>query len=226
MRRHGLVVGLLLACAPAVSQAQSVSLASANVSGDCTATSFHQGADASGKYLAAEWAVAGQFPVGVNRGRVRCTIRYTVTVPTGHKLVPGGMSGSAHRIALAQLSPLRLNGASTGILVESAFSIDVGAPVNTTATYNSGPQTGATLSLDRAVGAPAFESVCSTASKSSFQLSAALELATASNYVMPWPPEPYAEREQASVRGYRLFYTVVPCPTVRTAVPSGLTERP
>ena len=226
MRRQGIVIGLLLACLPAVAQAQSLSLSSGNATGDCTGTSFHQGADASGTYLAAEWAAASHFPVGINRGRVRCTIRYTVTVTTGHKLVPGGMSGSANRIALAQLSPLRLNGASTGILVESAFTIDAGTPVNTTTTLNGGPRTSATLSLDRAVGAPAFESVCSTASKSSFQLSAVVEFATASNYVTPWPPEPYSDREQASMRGYRLFYTVVPCPTVRTAVPSGVTERP
>lgn len=226
MRRRMLVAGLVMVCAAESLHAQALALASANATGDCTGTSFHQGADASGKYLAAEWAVAGQFPLEVNRGRVRCTIRYTVTVPTGHKLVPGGMSGSAHRVALAQLSPLRLNGASTGVLVESAYSIDAGGPASTTAVLNGGPRSSATLSQDRAVGAPAFESTCSSASKSSFQLSAVVEIAAASNYTSPWPPEPYGDREQASLRSYRLFYTIVPCPTGRTALPAAEIERP
>lgn len=226
MRRQGIVIGLLLACAPAMVSAQSLSLNTATTSGDCTGTSFHQNTDASGRYLAAEWAVAGQFPVPVNRGRVRCTVKVNVQVQTGYKIALGGMSGNSSRMALTQFAPLRLNGASAGILVESSYAFDAGTPVTASAISNSGPTIGGSLVAERPAGAPVFESVCSTATKSTFQISTTIEVAAASNYVAPWPPEPYAERETANMGGYRLFYTVVPCPTGRTAAPSGLSIRP
>jgi hypothetical protein len=217
MHRAGALSLVWLALAPAVAQPQSLSLSTASASGDCTGTSFHQAADASGKYVAAEWAVAGQFPIGINRGRGRCTIRLNVAVTPGFKLVPGGGNGNANRLALAQVPYLRLNGASTGVLVESTVSIDAGAGATAAATTNGGPTNGTVLSQDRPAGSPPFESVCSTASKSAFQITAVVDVAAASNYVVPWPPEPYAQRETAAMGGYRFFYTVVPCAPTRSA---------
>lgn len=216
MRCPAVVLGLCLALVPSIARSQSLSLTTANASGDCTGTSFHQAADASGKYLAAEWAGAGQFPIGINRGRVRCTIRFNVTMQTGYKLVPGGGSGNANRMAIAQVPYLRLNGAASGVLIESAISIDAGVPATAAAVMNGGPTTSASLVQDRPAGSPAFESVCSTTAKSAFQITAVVDIATASNYVIPWPPEPYAQRETASMGGYRLFYTVVPCAPSRS----------
>ena len=216
MHRPAVVLALFLALAPSAARAQSLSLTTANASGDCTGTSFHQAADASGKYLAAEWAGAGQFPIGINRGRLRCTIRFNVTMQTGYKLVPGGGSGNANRLAIVQMMPLRLNGSSSGVLAESAISIDAGGPATAAAVMNGGPTTAAGLVQDRPAGSPAFESVCSTTTKSTFQVNAVVDVAAASNYVIPWPPEPYAQRETASMAGYRLFYTVVPCAPSRS----------
>lgn len=226
MFRRGFLLALALAAAPADGRAQSISISSANAVGDCSGTSFYQSSDAGGKFVAADWAVPSQYAVGVNRGRVRCTIRFNVTVPVGHKLVPGGGSGLAHRLASAQLSPVRLNGGTTGVLVESAISIDAGGAATASALINGGPTTGASLIQDRAVGSLAVESVCSTATKSTFQLTAVLDAATASSYVVPWPPEPYAQRETASMRAYRLYYTVVPCAPSRAAAAEAVTLRP
>jgi hypothetical protein len=220
--RPGIILACFFACAPSVARAQSVSLTGGNATGDCGGTSFHQMAEASGRYLAAEWAVPGQFPIGINRGRVRCTIRFNVTVQTGYRLIAGGSGGVAERLAVAQLSTLRLNGATTGVLAESAISIDNGTPATAAAVSNGGPTTAAALLQDRAPGSQSAQSVCSTAATSTFQISAVLELAAASSYVIPWPPEPIAERETATMGGYRLFYTVVPCTTRSVAPPSEL----
>ena len=218
MLRSRTFVTLLLVLAPRMAGAQTLSLTAGTYSGDCTGTSFHQASGPSGKYVAAEWAAASGFPVGINHGFVRCLIRITVTVQTGYKLVPGTAAGSVTRLALAQFAPLRLNGAASHVLVETAVSIDNGAPATASANTSGGPMTGAALTLDRPADAPAIESACSTAAKSTFQLSAQVDAAAASNYVSPWPPEPYTDREVSSVGSVRLFYTVVPCST-RTAVP-------
>ena len=198
--------------------AQSLSLTAGTFSGDGSGTSIHQAADASGKYVAAEWAVANEFPVAINRGFVRCVLRAMVTVQTGYKLVPGTAAGSVTRLAIAQFAPLRLNGAVSHVRIETAVSIDNGAPATAASNTSSGPMSGATLSLDRPADAPAIEGACSTATKSTFQLIAQVDAAAASNYVSPWPPEPYAGREVSSVGSVRLFYTVLPC-TTRSAVP-------
>ncbi len=211
--RPGVVLAMLFAGASSVAQAQSVSITAGSASGDCSGTSFSQAADASGKFLSAEWAVAGQFPIAVNRGRVRCTIRFTVAVQTGYKLVPGGGSGNANRMANAQVSPLRLNGATSAVLIESAMAIDNGMPVIASSVSSGGPMSMQILPVDRAASGPLLESVCSTTAKSTFQVSAVVDVAAASNYVVPWPPEPYAERETASMSTFRLFYNVVPCAT-------------
>lgn len=217
MIRRGVIVSILLAGASSLAPAQSVSITTGTASGDCNGTSFSQAADASGKFLSAEWAVAGQFPIAINRGRVRCSIRMTVTVQTGYRIVPGGGSGNANRIAIAQVSPLRLNGAASGVLIESAVSIDNGTPVTAGSVSNGGPMTMQMLPVDRAANSPPLESVCSTTAKSTFQVSSVVDLAAASNYIVPWPPEPYGARETASMASYRLFYTVVPCATRSTS---------
>jgi hypothetical protein len=148
-------------------------------------------------------------------------ITYYVAVQTGHKLVPGGATGAPNRMATAQLTPMRLNGSTSRVLVESAFAVDnVPGPTASASLANNGPLTSASLGVDRPASAPSFESVCSTATKSTFILRATVDAATASNYVMPWPPEPYAERETASMGGFRLFYTVVPCAPTRSAAPA------
>ena len=72
-------------------------------------------------------------------GFVRCLIRITVTVQTGYKLVPGTAAGSVTRLALAQFAPLRLNGAASHVLVETAVSIDNGAPATASANTSGGP---------------------------------------------------------------------------------------
>ncbi len=216
MLRPTVMIALSLALVPSIAFAQSLSITSANGTGDCTGTSFHQSADASGKYVAAEWAVAGQFPIGVNRGRARCTLRFNVAVTQGYKLVAGGGSGIANRMGIAQMSYLRLNGGTTGMLVESSISIDNAAAATAATTLNGGPTTGISLNLDRPTGSAAYESACSTAAKSTFQLSAIVDAATASNYVIPWPPEPYAQRETASMGGVRLFYSVSLCAPSRS----------
>lgn len=221
MFRSRIAVTLLLAVSSQVAGAQSLTLSAGTFSGDCTGTSFHQSGGPSGKYLAAEWAGASGFPTTINRGFVRCMIRLSVAVQTGYKLVTGTAVGGTTRLALAQFSPLRLNGAASHVLIETSVSIDNGAPATASAPISSGPMTSASLALDRPANATAIESVCSTATKSTFQLSAQVDAAAASNYVSPWPPEPYSERETASVQSVRLFYTVVPCST-RTAVPASL----
>ena len=204
---------MLLAGASSLAQAQSMSLTAGNASGDCNGTSFSQGADASGKFLSIEWAGAGQFPIPINRGRVRCSIRLTVTVQTGYKLVPGGAMATPNRLAIAQVMPLRLNGATSGVLIESAIAIDNGTPATAGHVTSGGPMTSAGLLVDRSSSSPVLESACSTAAKSTFQMSAVVDMAAASNYVVPWPPEAYAERETASMSYVRLFYNVVPCAT-------------
>lgn len=217
MHRPGIIFALLLASLPCIARAQSLSLTTATATGDCNGTSFHQAADASGKFLAAEWAVASEFPVGINRGRVRCSIRFNVTVQAGFKIVPGGGSGNVNRIAVVQMAPLRLNGSTTGVLAESATSIDNGMPSIASALQNGGPTTMAMLGLDRAASAPSLQSACSTTVKNTFQISSVVDVAAASNYVVPWPPEPYAERETASMASVRVFYNVAPCG--RSAIP-------
>ncbi len=216
MQRPGLMLAVCLALVPSVASAQSLSLTTANAAGDCSGTSFYQAADASGKYLAGGWAAAGQFPVGVNRGRARCTLRFNVTMTPGFKLVPGGGSGNVNRMATSQFLQLRLNGASSQLLVESAIAIDAAGPVTASAMQSGGPATFASVALDRPTGSPMFESACATAAKTTFQVSVILDAATASNYVIPWPPEPYAQREAASLGEYRLFYNVVPCAPSRS----------
>ena len=119
-----------------------------------------------------------------------------------------------------------MNGAASGVLVESAIAIDASAPATATSVLNSGPTTGTSLLQDRPAGSPAFESACSTASKSTFQLVAVVDVAAASNYVTPWPPEPYSDRETASMGGYRLFYNVVPCGPSRSTATEGATLKP
>jgi hypothetical protein len=217
--RTGIALTLCLAAASRPVEAQALTLASANAVGDCTGTSFHQGSDASGRYLAAEWAAASQFPVPINRGRVRCTIRYSVSVPAGYRIVIGGGTSAPTRMATAQLNPLRLNGSTSGALVESALSIDAGAVTTASGSSSGGPMTSAFLTQERSASAASLESVCATATKTSFLITAVADAATASNYVVPWPPEPYAQREVASMSSYRLFYNVVACATGRTAVP-------
>lgn len=207
------VLAFLLAASPSIAQAQSLSLTAGSATGDCSGSSFSQAADASGRFLSAEWAGAGQFPVGINHGRVRCSVRFTVTVQTGYKFVAGGGNGNAMRMAIAQLSPLRLNGAASAVLIESSIAIDNGTPASSGSGANGGVMTFAALTVDRAASSTPLESACSTTAKSTFQVSALVELAAASNYVVPWPPEPYADRETASMSTYRLFYNVVPCAT-------------
>ena len=219
MHRSRSVVTLLLVFAPRVAGAQSVSLTAGTYSGDCAGTSFHQAADASGKYVAAEWAVANEFPVAINHGFVRCLLRVTVTVQAGYKLVPGTAAGSVARLAIVQFAPLRLNGAASHVRVETAVSIDNGAPTTAASETSGGPMTGAGLALDRPADTLGVESVCSTAAKSTFLLLAQVDAAAASNYVTPWPPEPWVDRERASLGSVRLFYTVVPC-TTRSALPA------
>ncbi|MBC7844013.1 MAG: hypothetical protein H7099_16955 [Gemmatimonadaceae bacterium] len=213
MSRRGIAFIMLLAAAPCVAQGQSLSITAGSATGDCGGTSFSQAADASGKFLSAEWAGAGQFPIAINRGRVRCTIRFTVTMQTGYKLVPGGGNGNPMRLAIAQLAPLRLNGATSGALIESTVAIDNGTPTTGGSMANGGTMTFAALTVDRAATSASLESACSTTAKSTFQVNAVVDLAAASNYVVPWPPEPYAERETASISTYRLYYNVVPCAT-------------
>jgi hypothetical protein len=225
MRRPEVVLVIALALLSSTAGAQSLSLTTANASGDCTGTSFYQAADAGGKYLAGGWAAPVQFPVGVNRGRVRCTLKFNVTMQPGFKLVPGGGYGNANRVANAQFLQFRLNGASSQALIESAISIDATGPATAMAMMNGGPATAASMALERPTGSPVFESVCSTAAKSMFQISVVLDAATASNYTIPWPPEPYGQREGASMGEYRLFYNVVPCAT-RSASTEGVTLRP
>lgn len=220
MTRSRLVPALLLLLAPAIARAQSLSLVAVTSSGDCSGASFHQAADASGRYIAAEWAVADGFPVAVNRGRVRCSLRMTVTVPSGYKLVVGGATGAPNRLALARFTPMRLNGASSHALVESAFALDNGSAISASSSTDGGPMTAAALGLDRANTSSPLESVCATATKTSFLLTATVDAATASNYVAPWPPEPYEERERSSMGSVRMFYSVSPCAPTRTAVPS------
>lgn len=207
---------LLGALAPALSQAQSLSLTTANASGDCAGTSFAQMADASGRFLTAEWAVASGFPVGVNRGRVRCTLRWNVTVQAGFKLVPGGAGGNPNRMAHAFVTPLRLNGSSSRMLVEAAIAVDAMPSSNAAASLSGGPTTSGMLMVERPAGSPTLEGACSTAAKSTFQLTAVVDAATASNYVIPWPPEPFGEREMASMGAFRMYYTVIPCATTRS----------
>ncbi len=213
MFRPGVMFALLFASVPSVAAAQSLSITAGSASGDCTGTSFSQAADASGRFLAADWAAAGQFPIPINRGRVRCNIRFTVTMQTGYKLVVGGGNGNANRMAIAQMAPLRLNGASSGVLIESNIAIDNGTPTAGGSVANGGTMTFAALTVDRASSAAPLESACATTAKSTFQVSSVVDLAAASNYVVPWPPEPYADRETASMSTYRLFYSVVPCAT-------------
>ncbi|MCC7053261.1 MAG: hypothetical protein IT355_08315 [Gemmatimonadaceae bacterium] len=220
MPRPALLPLLVLVLAPAVARAQSLSLTGGMSSGDCSGTSYHQAADASGRYVAAEWAVASQFPVPANRGRVRCVVRFTVTVPAGHRLVLGGGSGLPARLATAQFSALRLNGTSARVLVEAGVAIDAGAASMVSGMISGGPLTFANLALEQPAGAPAPQGVCATAAKGSFQVTAAVDAATASDYVVPWPPEPYAEREVSAMGGLRLFYSVVPCPTTRSVLPA------
>ena len=212
-------VAVVLALAPSLVRAQALSLTTASASGDCTGTSFNQAADASGKFLAAEWAGAGQFPVAINRGRVRCSIRFNVTVPAGYRIVVGGGNAVATRMAIVQLSPLRLNGTTSRALAETAVSMDGGMATSATAATSNGVMTSASLAQDRSPTAPPLESACATAAKTSFVIGAVLDVATASNYVVPWPPEPYADRETASMSSVRLFYGVVSCAPTRTAVP-------
>jgi hypothetical protein len=113
MRCQRVLSVFIACCMPTIALAQSLTLTAASASGDCSGTSFHQSSGPPGRYLAAEWPVADQFPAPINRGRIRCTIRYTVTVPTGHRLAPGGMSGNVNRVALAQLPSLRHSDAAT-----------------------------------------------------------------------------------------------------------------
>ncbi len=211
--RPGIVLALLFVSVASIAPAQSLSITAGSASGDCTGTTFSQAADASGRFLSADWAVAGQFPIPINRGRVRCTIRFTVALQTGYKLVVGGGNGNASRLAIAQLAPLRLNGASSGVLIASNIAIDNGAPTSGGSMATGGTMTFAALPADRAASASSLESACSTTAKSTFQVSSVVDLAASSNYVVPWPPEPFAERETASVSTYRLFYTAVPCST-------------
>jgi hypothetical protein len=225
---HRTVVALTicLAIAPHAVDAQALTVNSASGSGDCSGTSFHQGSDASGRYLAAEWAAASQFPVPINRGRVRCMIRYNVTVPAGYRIVIGVGSSAPTRMATAQLMALRLNGSTSRVLVESALAIDGGAASNASGTFTSGPMTSAVLAQDRPSGSATLESICATSTKTSFLITAVADAATASNYVVPWPPEPYAQREVASMSSYRLFYSVAACAPGRTAIPQAEVIRP
>ncbi len=216
MLRPAVIFALSLAVAPSIAVAQSLSITSAIATGDCNGTSFNQSADASGKYVAAEWAVAGQFPIGVNRGRARCALWCNVAVAQGYKILLGGGSGLATRVGIAQMTHLRLNGGTSAMLVESSISIDNAGAATAAATINGGPTTSMNLMLDRPTGSAASESACSTAAKNTFQLSAIVDAATASNYVIPWPPEPYAQRETASMGGVRLFYSVIPCAPSRS----------
>lgn len=216
-----------LSVVPSFAAAQTVSLASAMATGDCTGTSFYQSSDASGKFLAADWAADNAFAVDVNHGRRRCTLKFTVTVPVGYKLTIGGGNTLPLRAATAMLSPLRLNGSVSRLLVESAISIDGSAPAGAGATLTGGTFTSpATLSQDRPTGSPAFESACATASKTTFQVSAVVEAAAASNYVVPWPPEAYADREAAGVRMYRLFYGTASCAPAPRSVGASESVRP
>jgi hypothetical protein len=219
MLRSGVAVTLALVLAPALARAQALSLTAAMASGDCTGTTFSQAADVSGRFLAVDWAVAGQFAVPINRGRVRCNIRLTVTIPAGHRIVVGGANGVANRMAIAQLSPLRLNGTTSRVLVESVVSIDGGTPTSASGATSGGVMTFASLAQERPVSTASLESACATATKTSFLIGAVVDAATASNYVVPWPPEPYVDRESASASSYRLFYSVVSCAPTRTAVP-------
>jgi hypothetical protein len=204
-----------LLCCPLAVRAQSLSLSTASASGDCTGTSFSQMTDASGRFLSAGWAAPNQFPVGVNRGRVRCVVRWNISIPAGYKFVPGGSAGSPTRIANASFLSLRLNGASSRALVESTLSIDGRISMTSAAMMSGGPSTAGLLPLDRDAASPTGESGCATAAKTTFQIGMTVDAATASNYVIPWPPEPYAERETASMGEVRLFYTLVACTTRR-----------
>ena len=221
MRRSRTIVpALLCALAPSLVGAQALSLTGVTSSGDCAPASFHQSSGPSGKYIAAEWAAASGFPVPINRGRVRCVLRMTVAVPVGHKVVVGSATAAPTLMAVTQFSPLQLRGAASRALVSAALSVDTGTPVTGTAMAASGPMTTAGVNLDRPPASAAPEGVCATAAKSSFIITAAVDAATASDYVVPWPPEPYEQREVASLGSVRLFYAVVPCPPTRTA-PSG-----
>ncbi len=216
MNRSCLTFAVALLCAPVMAGAQALSLSAGNAGGDCTGTSFSQMADASGRYLSAGWAAPTQFPVGVNRGRVRCVIRWTVTIPAGYKFVPGGGAGSPTRIANAFFLGLRLNGATSRALVESTLSIDATGAMKAAAMMSGGPTTGGLLPLDRDAASAVVEGSCATPTKTSFQVSLTVDAATASNYVIPWPPEPYADRETASMGEIRLFYSLAACTTRRS----------
>lgn len=220
MNRSCLMFAAALLCGPVTVHAQALSLTAANASGDCTSASFSQQADASGRFLSAGWAAPSQFPVGVNRGRVRCVIRWTISIPAGYKFVPGGGAGSPVRIANTSFLSLRLNGASSRALVESTLSVDGTGSMKAAAMMSGGPTTAGLLTLDRDTATPLVESICATPTKTSFQIGMTVDAATASNYVMPWPPEPYADRETASMGEVRLFYTLAACTTRRSGTGS------
>jgi len=214
--RSGLLFAVTLLWSPVAVRAQTLSLTTANATGDCAGTSFSQMADASGRFLSAGWASPNQFPVGVNRGRARCVVRWNITIPAGYKFVPGGGAGSPTRLANASFLGLRLNGASSRALVESTLSIDGRVSMMAAAMMSGGPSTASMLPLDRAAASPTVESACATPTKTTFQITMTVDVATASDYVIPWPPEPYAEREAAAMGEVRLFYTLAACTTRRS----------
>lgn len=152
-----------------------------------------------------------KFGVLPNQGRAQCTAQLLVTVPAHTQFTLADYKQNyAPPVPLQAGQAMftgRLNGSTSKALVDFSWAIPAAPPVTLNRAYN---YTGGSVGWNNTLGdfvLPAntvlpFSACSSQATTQTIALT--IDLAAASNYVIPWPPQPFAQNERLMLNAIRI----------------------
>lgn len=151
-----------------------------------------------------------KFAVLPNQGRVQCTAQLTVNVPAHTQFTLADYKQNyAPPVALQSGQAMfsgRLNGTASKALVDFSWTIPAAPPVTLNRPHN---YAGGSVVWNNAVGDFVFPantvlpfSACSS-QPTTQTISLMIDLAAASNYVIPWPPQPFEQNERLFLNAIR-----------------------
>lgn len=151
-----------------------------------------------------------KFSVLPNQGRIQCTAQVLVKVPAGFQFTLGDYKQNyAPPVPLQAGQAMfsgRLNGTASKALVDFSWTIPATPPVTLNRSHN---YAGGSVVWNNSLGDFVFPantvlpfSACSSQATTQ-TIALTIDLAAASNYVLPWPPPPFAQSERLFLNAIR-----------------------
>ena len=152
-----------------------------------------------------------KFAVGPNQGRIQCTAQIQVSVPAGYQFTFADYKqNNSPSVPLQSAQAMfsgRLAGTTSKALVDLSWTIPAATPVtlNRAYTYSGGNVVwpGGTLGDFVFPTGTTFPFSACASQTTTRTVSVTIDLAAASNYVLPWPPPPFGQNEKFSLNAIR-----------------------